>query len=99
MRDRVSQRSQYGQVLPPHQTGNGEGQLYALPSVSVILRTKEELDRLLQTTGHFYTGDHIYVWGGIKYSGIRGGNYVTEYCYVYLPTGMPFGKCANTCTQ
>ena len=37
--------------------------------------------------------DRIVVYGGVKYSGMKGGDFETPYCYVYIPKGMPFGGC------
>lgn len=38
--------------------------------------------------------DTVVIYGGIKYSGISGGNFETRYCYRYLPEGdFRFGPC------
>jgi hypothetical protein len=42
--------------------------------------------------------DQVLVYGGIKYSGISGGDFETRYCFGYLPKGnFRWGSC--TCTS
>jgi hypothetical protein len=89
-----------GTILPPHQTGFVGKQYDALQTVLTPKIDQAELDRLwLRGQDLRFNGDHIYIWGGIKYSDTTGGEYLTEYCYIYLPTGLPFEKCPNICTK
>ncbi|MBZ5650936.1 MAG: hypothetical protein LAO18_10670 [Acidobacteriia bacterium] len=38
--------------------------------------------------------DSVVIYGGIKYSGVNGGEFETPYCYVFLPKGdFRFGTC------
>jgi len=38
--------------------------------------------------------DEVIIYGGIKYSGIAGGDFETQYCFKYLPTGsFRWGTC------
>lgn len=40
--------------------------------------------------------DTVVVYGGIRYSGISGGDFETTYCYMYLPRGdFRFGTCGG----
>ena len=35
----------------------------------------------------------VVVFGGVKYRGVRGGDFLTNYCFIYNPTGIPFSPC------
>jgi hypothetical protein len=83
----------HGGPLPPHQTDASPG--IHLGDAVISIPDQAQVDRLMlrdPRTG-FFIGDHIYVWGGLRYSSLKGGDYSTSYCYVYLPVGLPIEKC------
>src|SRR4029077_20175908 len=65
-------------TLPVGNTSNGIGQ--TIGSVESRFITDEERDNYILTGKA-----HIIIFGGIKYSGTKGGEYETRYCYIWDP--------------
>ncbi len=82
------------EVLPPHQIPqNGQG--FTLITISTPVLDQAEYNSLTayDAATNTFTGDQIVIWGGVEYTGMSGGEYSTEYCFLYHPTGMPVGEC------
>jgi hypothetical protein len=47
----------------------------------------------IKTMDHGVPKYQITVFGGVKYSGMRGGDFETRYCFMFVPTGMPYAAC------
>jgi hypothetical protein len=73
-----------GEVLAPVSAGPSSAEALMTVHTSYIY----DKERIKQST------DQVVVYGGVKYSGISGGEFETRYCYTYLPEGdFRFGPC------
>jgi hypothetical protein len=77
-------------TLPPNQS---QMLGISLPVARTPVIDPEEQGRIKAHT------DFVVVYGGVKYSGLGGGDFETVYCYLYNPKGIPFSPCDNSCPR
>jgi hypothetical protein len=78
------------QVLAPQGLSPQRGGL-TLTAVRTGKFTDEQLSKIRDINGNF----RAVVFGGVKYTSLRGGDYFTQYCYVWAPKGMIAGACGG----
>jgi hypothetical protein len=82
---------QEGLPLPPNQSfTNGSGM--TAHTITRTLSDEERKELISQTK-------HLVVLGGVKYSGVRAGDYETTYCYIWNPESLkghtlPWSNCS-----
>lgn len=74
-------------ALPQQSQQQAMSEDFTLQSVDTGSLAPVEIQKIVAGTVQ------IVAFGGIKYGGIRGGEFETRYCFVFSPTGMPYGSC------
>lgn len=80
-------------ILAPR-TSNPRGSPgITLTAARTPILTDEQIAQIYKNRNY-----RVAIYGGVKYTGPRGGQYLTQYCYLFVPTGMPIGAC-GTCDE
>ena len=82
------------QILAPQTVGRSPS--FVLPVAGTRTLADWEVTELRNPNGSF----HVVWFGEVRYTSVNGGDYFTQYCYEYVPIGIPIGTCSvGTCND